>query len=138
MKVTFAHYQSNSRQCLYWNTSDINSIFLLFLQLYNYLYIAVQTKIVCAGYWLVIPVHFHFHSYEKTVNWLMKETQVTDIKLQGNKYELDLIWNNRLKRCLCHNIFLWTLFLLEIFARLQKKVFKKQRFSCEKLPSILI
>ena len=44
MKVTFAHYQSNSRQCLYWNTSDINSIFLLFLQLYNYLYIAVQTK----------------------------------------------------------------------------------------------
>lgn len=91
MKVTSVHYQSNSRQCLYWNTSDINSIFLLFLQLYNYLYIAVQTKIVCAGYWLVIPVHFHFHSYEKTVNWLMKETQVTDIKLQGNKYELDLI-----------------------------------------------
>ena len=35
------------------------------------------------GYRLVIPVRFHFHDYEKTVNWLMKKHQVIGINIQG-------------------------------------------------------
>ena len=50
--------------------------------------VVINKKINCGrGYGLVIPVRFHFHGYEKTVNWLMKKTEVIDIKLQRRKCE---------------------------------------------------
>ena len=50
--------------------------------------VVINKKINCGrGYELVIPVRFHFHGYEKTVNWLMKKTEVIDIKLQRRKCE---------------------------------------------------